>query len=117
MNLYEKLEVYQRSYKMTVSLYKYTETLPKEERYAMASQIRRAIMSIPLNIAEGYGKEDSSQEIKRFLKMAKGSCSEVNVLLDLCKDIGYMEEKAYKRYKEEIEVIAKMLYKLVQSIK
>ena len=83
--MYRDLKVYQRSYKMAISIYKFAETMPSEEKYGLTSQIKRAATSIPLNIAEGYGKDDSKPERKRYLKMAKGSCSEMEVLLDLCK--------------------------------
>ena len=62
MTLYKDLIVYQKSYKLALSLYKFTNELPKQEKYILADQISRAAISIPLNIAEGYGKGDTSKE-------------------------------------------------------
>ena len=116
MAKYKELAVYRRSYEMVMSMYRYTKELPQEERYELASQIRRASYSIPTNIAEGYSKEDSGNETKRFLRMAKGSCGELEVLLSICKDVGYMEERHYKVYEKELDEISRMLYKLIESI-
>ena len=111
---YKDLEVYKRSYEMCILMYKYTRELPTEERYGLTSQIKRASMSIPLNIAEGYGKKSSVNEFKRFLLMALGSCNEMNVLLDLCKDLGYLSQEKHKSYENEYQSIGKMLNVLIQ---
>ena len=116
MDLYKELVVYQKAYRLSISIYKYAGTMPSEERYGLASQLRRCATSIPLNISEGYGKDDSKAELKRYLKMAKGSCAELEVLMDICKDVGYMEEDAHQKYVDELNQISKMLYKLVSSI-
>ena len=116
MNLYKKLDVYARAYRLAIDLYKYANTLPKEERYGLASQIKSAAVSIPLNIAEGYGKDDTANEMKRFLKMAKGSARELEVLVDMCKDLDFMQAEAHSQYTNELQIISKMLYKLTNSI-
>ena len=87
---YRDLKVYGRSYGMAVRMYEMTRRLPEEERFGLTSQIRRAATSIPMNIAEGYGKRQSAAEFKRYLQMSIGSCNEMQVLLDLCKDLGYI---------------------------
>ena len=79
---HESLEVYKRSYDLALSIYKFTETLPNDEKFGIISQLRRASLSIPMNIAEGYGKQSSKAEYNRFLSMAKGSCSEMAVLIN-----------------------------------
>ena len=102
---------------MAISLYKFSAIMPKEEMYGLTSQIKRAATSIPLNIAEGYGKRDSTNlEVKRFLNMAKGSCSELEVLLDMCKDLDFMNEDAHKKYIAELDEIGAMLYGLMKSL-
>ena len=116
MNLYKELVVYQRAYRFAISIYKYAKTMPQEERYGLVGQLQRCATSIPLNIAEGYGKDDSKSEIKRYLKMAKGSCAEMDVLLDICKDVGYMEQEDHAKYADEISQISRMLYQLVKSL-
>ena len=114
--MYKDLKVYQRSYKFAISIYKFANTLPKDEQFGFMSQLKRAATSIPLNIAEGYGKEDTKAELKRFLRMAKGSCSEMEVLLDMCKDLGFLESEAHRRYVDEIVELGGMLHGLIKSL-
>ena len=77
---------YEKSYRATLEIYRLSEKFPERERYGMSDQIRRAAMSIPLNIAEGYGKRESAAEFKRYLRMAMGSANEVQVLLDFARE-------------------------------
>ena len=109
------LIVYTKSYELAVSIYKFSNTLPKEEQYGLTSQLRRASVSIPLNIAEGYGKQSSKAEFKRYLMMAKGSCCEMGVLLDLSRDLEYLTIGQHKSYYDKYEEIEKMLYSLIQK--
>ena len=95
--MYKDLKVYERSYKLAMSIYRFSATMPEDERYGLTSQMKRAATSIPLNIAEGYGKGDTKPEQKRYLKMAKGSCSELEVLIDMCKDLGFMPKEAHAK--------------------
>ena len=106
---FRDLKVYERSYKAAISVYRMTSVLPKEELYGLTSQIKRAATSIPLNIAEGYGKKESANEFKRFLLMAIGSCDEMRVLVDMCKDLGFINEEVHERYEREYDEIGRML--------
>ena len=106
---FRDLKVYERSYKAALSVYRMTSRLPHDEIYGLTSQLKRASTSIPLNIAEGYGKRENVNEFKRFLLMAIGSCDEMKVLLDLTKDLGFIDEASYKIYEQEYEEIGKML--------
>ena len=112
---FKQLEVYEKSYELALSVYRLTETLPKDEQYGIISQIKRAALSIPLNIAEGYGKQSGQKEFNRFLSMAKGSCSEMMVLMDFLKDLGKIEEKHYQKYIQRYEEVEKMIYGLMQK--
>ena len=112
---YEDLVVYQKSYQLALKIYEQSRTMPKDEMFGLISQIKRAATSIPLNIAEGYGKRDHVSEFKRFLTMAKGSCDEMKVLIDLCKDIGYMQPDLHDELKAGYNEIGKMLYGLLQN--
>ena len=112
---YEDLTVYRRSYRLSIELYKETRAFPKEEMYSFTSQLRRAVTSIPLNIAEGYGKHQSEAEFKRFLQMAMGSANEVSVLLSMSADFGYMTEAKADEYRKEIKEIGSMLRGLYDS--
>ena len=114
---YRELKVYEKSYKLVVAVYEATKQFPKEEMYAMTSQLRRAAMSVPLNIAEGYAKRESQSEFKRFLMMAIGSSAEISVLLDLSVDLRYMSREKYDQLYAAYEDVGKMLSGLVNSLK
>jgi four helix bundle protein len=90
-------------------------TFPKIEQFALADQIRRAAMSIPMNFAEGYGKRRSEAEFKRYLMMAVGSCDEVRVQVDFSKDLGYISESDHSKFSQEYDEIGKMLNSLWQN--
>ena len=113
---YCKLDVYERSYKAGLAIYKMTGSYPEEEKYGIVSQMRRASTSIPLNIAEGYAKRSSQEEFKRFLLMASGSAAEMHVLLDYSKDLGYIANVQYKKASEEYDEIGKMLNALIKAV-
>ena len=113
---YEKLEVYERSYKAGLAVYRMTRTYPKEEIYAMTDQMRRASVSIPLNIAEGYAKRSSQEEFRRFLLMAIGSSNEMSVLIEYSKDLGYISEEQYVKASKEYDEIGRMLNSLIKAV-
>ena len=114
---YKELKIYKRSYKAAKAIYEMSRKFPEEEKYGITNQIRRASLSIPLNIAEGYAKRESQEEFKRFLKMALGSTNEILVLLDFSKDVKYIGEETRSKAFAEYEEIASMLNGFIQSIK
>ena|ERR1035437_2877571 len=109
---YKDLNVYQKSYKLLLDVYEKTKELPKDEMYGITSQVRRAAMSISLNIAEGYGKHTSESEFKRYLSIAIGSANEVEVLIDLMKDLKYLTQEEHEQYIERYIEVRKMLFGL-----
>ena len=112
---YRDLEVYKRSYGLALDIHRLSFTLPETEKYELSTQVRRAAVSIPLNIAEGYGRKDSKAEFKHFLRNALGSCNEVRVLIDMCKDLGYLEDKIYQSLVEEYEILGKQINQLIKK--
>ena len=82
----------------------------------MISQIRRAAVSIPLNIAEGFGRQ-SKNEFKRFLQIALGSLYETKTLIELSKDLKYLNNEKYLYLLEQYEILAKRLYTLIKKWK
>ena len=114
---YEDLDVYHKSYNSALRVHVMTKGFPKEEMFGISGQIKRAALSIPLNIAEGYGKRASAAEFKRFLAMSKGSCNEVLVLLQFSKDLGYIDENSCNALKAVYDEIGRMLYGLMTSWK
>ena len=115
---YKDLKVYVKSYKAAKAIYlNVASKFPSEEKHGLTDQIKRASISIPLNIAEGYGKGDSKKEFVRFLNMARGSANEVLVILEFAKDLGYIENEDWQKATEAYEEIGKMLTGLINSQK
>jgi four helix bundle protein len=85
---HQKLDVYKASIKLTVECYRFTNSLPTEERFSMVSQIRRAALSVHLNIAEG-SSQYSKSERKRFYEIARGSLIEIDAAFDIADELGY----------------------------
>ena len=106
---FKDLEVYRRSYKVMIEMYKISKRFPKDEMFGLTSQIKRASVSIPLNIAEGYGKRENVAEFRRFVLMAIGSCDEMKVLIDICRDLEMMGDEVHDRIESEYDEIGRML--------
>jgi four helix bundle protein len=102
---YQKLDIWQRSYRLFLDCHKLSLTLPAVEKYAMADQLRRAALSIPLNIAEGYGHKEYQRDYVRFLVIALGSKEEVCVLLQACEDLGYADGSQISKLLNEYKVV------------
>ena len=112
MQNFRNLTVWKKSHQLTLSIYKLTEKLPKEETFGLKSQLRRAISSIPTNIAEGCVKS-SDADFSRFLFTSLGSASESEYLILLCKDLNYFSENDYLILNEKIQEIKKMISSLI----
>ncbi len=91
---FKGLTVWQKAYALTLDIYKVSKKFPKEEIYGLSSQLRRAAVSIPANIAEGY-ERNHRKEYVQFLFVSKGSLGEVETQLLLAKDLGYLSESDY----------------------
>ena len=111
---YKDLRIYQRSYELALQIHKITTKFPAQERQELGNQLRRAATSVPINIAEGYGRKRSPEDFKRFLVIALGSNNEVNVILDLVRDLGYLQEDHHKKLAQENTDIGKGINKLIQ---
>jgi four helix bundle protein len=114
---YRDLEVYKESYEMALRIHQMTQKFPDYERYEIGSQLRKAAMSIPMNIAEGYGKKESELDFKRFLRMSLGSCNEVRVMLDMSRDLNYIEEQGYKEITQKYDILGRRINTLIQKWK
>ena len=117
INSYKDLEVYTRSYKITLETNLLVKKFPQEEIFGITSQMKRASLSIPLNIAEGYGKKANVADFKRFLKMAIGSCNEMSVLISFSKDMMYITAEEHEKLNQEYEELGKMLNSMVHKWK
>ena len=114
---YKDLKIYQRGYEAARACYRMTEDYPESEKYGITSQIRRAALSIPLNIAEGYAKQESAMEYNRFLMMARGSVNEMQVLIDISYDLKYIGKEQHDKAYDEYEELAKMLNVFTHEVK
>lgn len=112
---YRNLKVWKKAHEVVLEIYKMTNDFPEDERFGLTSQLRRAVVSIPTNLAEGYGRTTSA-DFKRFVMISLGSANEVEYLLLLCKDLGYISKEYYRHFNEKIIQITKMLYGLKKAI-
>jgi len=116
MRDFNKYDVWKLSHQLVLDIYDLTYSFPKEESFGITSQIRRASTSIPANISEGCGR-DSDPEFHRFLTIATGSASEVEYLILLSKDLGYINSKSYDNLSTDINLIKRKIYTLKQKLK
>jgi len=112
---YKELKVWQRSYQLCLEIYKIPKRFPNGERYGLTSQIRRAAVSIPSNIAEGYGRKTTPEYI-RFLYIAYGSNCEMKTQILLSGDLGYIETGKLEILQEGIGEVERMLKALIKSL-
>ena len=116
MMLHKNLKVWQKSMELVKLIYVNTKSFPKEELFGLASQMRRAIVSIPSNIAEGYGR-NSDKECERFLYIALGSATELETQLIISKELEYISEDKFQSLDSSLNEIIKMLSALIKSLK
>ena len=112
---YRDLVVWQESIQLAKAIYKLTEKFPKHETYALADQIRRAVVSVPTNIAEGQARK-APGDFCRFLHIALGSLAEVDTQLVLAQEFGYLGKGEVDGLFEQIQVLRKKLYALINSL-
>lgn len=105
---YKKLDVYKESKNLVKMVYRLIEQFPKVETYALCDQLRRSVISVPSNIAEGSGRT-SSKDQAHFFEMAFGSLMEVSCQMDIACDLGYIEQLELNQVEEYIRKIAAML--------
>lgn len=116
MQDFKKLKVWERSHRLTLSVYRATAEFPKEELYGLTSQIRRACSSIPANIAEGCGRASGS-DLGRFLQIAAGSASELQYHLILGHDLGLLSPGQYKSLETVTIELKRMLWSLIEKVR
>jgi four helix bundle protein len=111
---YKELIAYQKAYRLVLDVYRMSKALPTEELHGLTSQIRRCAVSIPSNIAEGYMR--GTREYVQFLKIALGSAAELETQLSICKDLGYLNEKAFHETNELCNEVMKLLKTYIQKV-
>jgi len=115
MKSYKELIVWQKSMKFCKELYLITERFPKSELYGLTSQLRRASVAIPSNIAEGQRRGHKAEYIQ-FIRIAFASGAEVETQLLLSLDINYLNKEDFKKLNDLLEEIMRMLNKLLQVL-
>lgn len=113
---FRDLDVWQKGIKIVKDVYILTRAFPKEETYVLASQMKKASISIPSNIAEGFNRFQN-KEYKRFLYIALGSCSELETQTEIAKELNYINDKTRKELLENIEHESRMLTKFNKKIR
>lgn len=112
MGNHKELIVWQKSITLVKLVYQQTGSFPSDERFGLTNQMRRCSVSIPSNIAEGFGR-GSDKELTQFLRISLGSSSELDTQLILSKELHYMDEKRYNELSALNEEVAKMLSSLI----
>lgn len=112
---FKNLDVYNYSKVLVISIYKLLENYPQEEKFAICSQIRRAAVSVPSNIAEGFGRTSPKEKI-HFLEISYGSLMEVSCQIEISHDLGYIDKVDLDSINLQIETIARLLSSLRFSI-
>lgn len=115
MKDFKELKVWEKAHELTLSLYSLSKSFPKEELYGLTSQLRRSAVSVCANIAEGCGRR-SDGEFVRFLQISRGSASELEYHLLLCRDLGLMNESAHANLERKLAEVQRMLTSLVSAI-
>lgn len=117
MSNFRNLIVWQKAMTLVTNVYQATQHLPREESFGLTSQIRRSSISIPSNIAEGYGR-NSDTELSRFLNITIGSLFELQTQLEIAYNIGYLNQELFNNLfdqSREVEIMLSSLNKKVRS--
>lgn len=113
---FRDLVVWQRSMDLVTEVYRYTQSFPKHELYGLSSQLQRAAVSVPANIAEGHDR-DSTKEYLRHIAIAVGSLAELETLLTIAHRLQYIDELLYGSSALECQTIGRMLRSLQRSLR
>lgn len=114
MNSFRKLNVYIKAKELVARVYELLKKFPKEEQYALCDQLRRAVVSIPSNIAEGCGRE-TQKEQTHFPNIAYGSLMEIYSQLDVACDLGYITDNEFEQMEVMVNEEAKMLVGMIKK--
>lgn len=112
---YKKLKIWQDSVAFSLQIYKITKLFPHDEQFGLISQLRRASVSIPSNIAEG-SKRGTKKDFSSFLRIAHGSSAEIETQLYIAKELGLIQEKDYGDLMASLESISGMIASFIKTI-
>lgn len=112
---FKDLVVWQKAHDFVLTVYKHTATFPKEEAYGLTSQFRRAAISCPANISEGFPKKGKADKL-RFFNISQGSLEECRYYCVLAKELNYIDEEAYLILETKAQDVSKILRGYMQKI-
>lgn len=112
---YQDFQVYKDSFSLAMEIFRITALFPKEERYSLVDQMRRAARSIPANLAEGWAKRKYESVFKKHLYDCVGSCEEMKVWLDFALECGYIDAVKYSELKNRYGKVGAMLFGLIDK--
>jgi len=115
INSYKSLIVWQKAIVLVTEVYSISKTFPNEEKFGIVNQLNRAVVSIPSNIAEGWGRE-SSKNYLQFLRISRGSLMEVETLIIISRNLNYIDAENFKLISDKIEETGKILQGIIKSI-
>jgi four helix bundle protein len=115
MESYQELKVWQKAREVVVEIYRITKEFPRDEIYGLVSQMRRAAVSVPSNIAEGWGRT-STKDYIRFLKIARGSILELETQIIISCDLEYINEEIKDKLINGVGETGKMINGLIKSL-
>lgn len=108
MRPHHNLDVWKRAVKFSVQIYKVTDAFPRDERFGLTSQLRRAAVSIAANIAEGAARK-SKKEFANFLSISQGSASEVETEIIIARELGYFNDEAFQILCSDLDEMGRMI--------
>lgn len=114
MHNFKELVAWQKSRSFVKEIYTVTQNFPKDELFGLTSQIRRCVISVPTNIAEGCGRS-TDKELCRFLDIANGSAFELESLLILCADLEFISSDKFTLFNDKLQEVQKLIYSFKKS--
>ena len=115
MRDFRELKVWQKAHLLTLQVYGNTKNFPSDERFGLTVQLRGAAASVPMNIAEGCGRE-SERELAWFMSIAAGSASELEYQLLLASDLNYIQDETYRELDQQVNDVKRMLNSFIRKL-
>ena len=115
MQDFRSLKVWEKAHDLTLGVYAVTSRFPSHEQFGLTSQLRRCVMSIPSNIAEGCGRGGTT-EFARFLTIASGSANEAEYQLLLARDLNYLSQSECDQLQDQVNEVKRMLVALAKKV-
>lgn len=113
---FQELDAWRKAHGLALEVYHLTQRFPQDERFGLVSQMRRAVASVPANIAEGFGRR-STKDFVRYLEIASGSLEETRYFLILSRDLEYLKPDDYSGLSNKCDEVGRLLGGLAQSLR